>query len=321
MIVLMRRLYNILNVLSGGFSMLVFPQDFFPKGAMPDARTSLTLADLKAWSESFAQVIELIDEVSSPARVCAALGQLVQIDFSGVIVLRRNSAPLAILDDIPPGTEATSYLESLYLLDPVFDHFLRGTLPTCALLNDICPDDFFESDYFLQYWENVNIVSEFSINTHYDEDTVIHVPLSRIGDSEPFSREDMSILKAVSPMVVATMRRFWTARRAGFESDAERADSFHAHLRYVMDSFGCSLLTAREMDIMQLTMRGYSDKLSARQLDITPGTVRNHMKSIFSKLQVSSQGQVFGLLLDALQLPASEVVGQDPLAAVMENRS
>ena len=287
---------------------------------MPDKPTSLTTADLRAWSGSFARVIETIDEISTPARICNALCELVPIDFSGVFVLRRNSAPLAILDDIPPGTEAVSYLQSLYLLDPVFDHFLRGTLPTCALLDDICPDNFFESDYFQQYWSNVDVVSEFSINTHYDEDTVVHVPLSRIGGSEPFSPEDREILEAVSPMVVAAMRRFWTARRSRYESNVTKADSFHAHLRHVMDHFGCSLLTAREMDIMQLTMRGYSDKLSARKLDITPGTVRNHKKSIFSKLHVSSQGQVFGLLLDALQLPAGDVVGLDPLAALLENR-
>lgn len=287
---------------------------------MPDCPPTLTLDELKAWSEGIAHVIDTIDEGSTPRRLCAAIGELVPVDFSGVFVLRRHSAPIAILDDIPPGTEAISYLESLYLLDPVFDHFLRGTLPTCALLDDICPDDFFESDYFLQYWSNVNIVSEYSINTHYDQDTVIHIPLSRIEGSKPFSKEDVELLATISSTVVATMRRFWKASKASFESGATRADSFHTHLRYVMDNFGCSLLTAREMDIMQLTMRGYSDKLSARHLDITPGTVRNHKKSIFNKLHVSSQGQVFGLLLDALQLPASEVIGEDPLARLLDSR-
>lgn len=275
---------------------------------------------LKAWSESLARVIETIDEASTSRRLCAAIGELVPVDFSGVFILRRHSAPIAVLDDIPPGTEAISYLESLYLLDPVYDQFLRGTLPTCTLLDDICPDDFFESDYFLKYWGNVNIVSEFSINTHYDEDTVVHVPLSRIEGSKPFSKDDIEMLTAISPVVVATMRRFWATQRAVFESGATQADSFHAHLRFVMDNFGCSLLTAREMDIMQLTMRGYSDKLSARELDITPGTVRNHKKSIFSKLHVSSQGQVFGLLLDALQLPADSAIGPDPLATLLDKR-
>lgn len=287
---------------------------------MAEPSNSLGTDRLKAWSAGFSQVIDSIDDMATPRRLCRALGELVPIDFAGLFILRRHSAPVAVLDDIPPGQEAVSYLESLYLLDPVYDHFLRGTLPTCALLDDICPDDFFESDYFREYWSNVNIVSEFSINTHIDDDTLVHVPLSRIAGSRPFSQDDIDILAAVSPVVTATIRRFWAARSTDFEDRTEKANSFHAHLRFVMDNFGCSLLTAREMDIMQLTMRGYSDKLSARKLDITPGTVRNHKKSIFSKLQVSSQGQVFGLLLDTLQMPADETLGPDPLATLLERR-
>jgi len=288
--------------------------------AAPLSRMTLSLDELGSWCEGLARVVESIDDAELPQRLRDALGGLVKTDRLGVFVLRRHASPLAILHDVPPGAQANSYLESLYLLDPVYNHFLRGTLPTCALLHDICPDDFFESDYFLKYWSSVKIVSEFSINAHYDDDTVLHVPLSRTQGSDPFSRDDMDILKAVSPVVVATMRHFWKARKASFESGAMEADSFHKHLRYVMDNFGCSLLTAREMDIMQLTMRGYSDKLSARQLDITPGTVRNHKKNIFNKLHVSSQGQVFGLLLDALQMPESDVLGEDPLAVLLESR-
>jgi len=281
----------------------------------------LSLDELRTWSEGVARVVESIDDTETPRRLCDALGNLVQADRLGMFVLRRHSSPLAILHDVPPGADANSYLESLYLLDPVYDHFLRRTLPTCALLHDICPDDFFESDYFLKYWSSVNIVSEFSINAHYDDDTMLHLPLSRTAGSSPFSQDDMDLLTAVSPAVVAAMRCFWEASRAGFERDAANADSFHARLRFVMDNFGCSILTAREMDVMQLTMRGYSDKLLARELGITPGTVRNHKKSIFSKLQVSSQGQVFGLLLDALQLPADAANGPDPLATLLESRN
>ena len=286
--------------------------------ATTPSRMSLSLDELRSWSEGLAQVVDSIDDAETPRRLGNALGSLVEADRSGVFVLRRHSSPLALLHDVPPGTEASSYLESLYLLDPVYDHFLRGTLPTCALLHDICPDDFFESDYFLKYWSSVKIVSEFSINAHYDNDTMLHVPLSRTEGSEPFSREDMDVLNAVSPAVVAVMRRFWDARKASFESGNTEADSFHTHLRYVMDNVGCSLLTARELDLMQLTLRGYSHKLSARALDITPGTFRNHNQSIFSKLHVSSQGQVFGLLLDALQLPADAAIGPDPLATLLE---
>ncbi len=287
---------------------------------MSDKQSPLSTESLAAWSHGLARVIEALGEAPTPKRICASIGELVPVDFSAAFVLRRNSAPIEILDDIPKDTESISYIESPYLLDPVYDSFLKGALPSCCLLADLCPDDFFESDYFLQYWSATKIVSEFSFNACYDDDTFIHVPVSRIEGSEPFTADEQALLRAVSPVVNATMIRFWDARKASFSTDSAKADSFHQHLRFVLENFGRSMLTAREMDIMQLTMRGYSDKLSARELHITPGTVRNHKKSIFGKLQVSSQGQVFGLLLDVLQLPANDEIGPDPLATLLQQR-
>lgn len=48
-------------------------------------------------------------------------------------------------------------------------------------------------------------------------------------------------------------------------------------------------LTAREREILQYLSRGLSDKEIANYLYITPGTVRNHVASIFDKLGVNSR--------------------------------
>lgn len=269
---------------------------------------------LAAWSDGLVQVIDSFGSDSMPKRLCRAVGELVPIDFSSVFVLRRESAPIEILDDIPEGAEAVAYLESPYLLDPVYDSFLKGTLPECGLLEDYSPDDFFQSDYFLKYWRAINVVSEFSFNAACDDETAIHVPLSRVKGSQPFNRRELAIFESIAPLVNAMMVRFWEAGREEYSKPMERADAFHRRLQHVLDNFGSSILTAREQQIVQLTMRGYSDKLAARALDISPGTVRNHKKNIFSKLKVSSQGQVFGLFLDVLQLPVDDDVGPDPLA-------
>ncbi len=287
---------------------------------MPETRTTLPAEKFANWSASIAEIVASTDFPAIPGRLCEALKHLVEFDNAGVFVLRRHSAPLQVLDDFVDATQPAKYVESPYLLDPVYSHFLRGTLPNCNLLDDICPDDFFESDYFTHYWSNINIASEFDINVRYDDDTVAHLSLSRSGGSRAFSAGEQALFRAAHPIVAAIMTSYWNSRDAAEPDDEGQANSFHQHLSFVLENFGSSLLTAREMEIVQLTMRGYSDKLSARELDITPGTVRNHKKSIFSKLQVSSQGQVFGLLLDVLELPANEKIGPDPLATLMERR-
>ncbi|WP_027483583.1 response regulator [Deinococcus pimensis] len=48
-------------------------------------------------------------------------------------------------------------------------------------------------------------------------------------------------------------------------------------------------LTAREEDVLRLLARGLSNKLIARELDISESTVKNHVKSILAKMQVRNR--------------------------------
>lgn len=48
------------------------------------------------------------------------------------------------------------------------------------------------------------------------------------------------------------------------------------------------LLSARETEILQLLIKGYSYKMIADELNITLETVRSHIKKIYKKLQVNS---------------------------------
>ncbi|WP_069386577.1 helix-turn-helix transcriptional regulator [Cellulosimicrobium cellulans] len=64
-------------------------------------------------------------------------------------------------------------------------------------------------------------------------------------------------------------------------------------------------LTDREREVTQLLLRGTSTAALARQLWITPETVRGHVKTIFAKLGVNSRPQLAALLADE---PATGVV-------------
>ena len=51
-------------------------------------------------------------------------------------------------------------------------------------------------------------------------------------------------------------------------------------------------LTPRESDIAHCVAQGKCDKIIARDLDISPNTVKNHMRNIFNKLQISDRFQL-----------------------------
>jgi DNA-binding NarL/FixJ family response regulator len=48
-------------------------------------------------------------------------------------------------------------------------------------------------------------------------------------------------------------------------------------------------LTARECAVLVMIGQGYSNKVIARALEISPETVKSHVKHIFLKLAVSSR--------------------------------
>ncbi|ANU08708.1 response regulator [Paraurantiacibacter namhicola] len=52
-----------------------------------------------------------------------------------------------------------------------------------------------------------------------------------------------------------------------------------------------SVLTPREVELLELFAKGQSYKVAARELGISPLTVGNHVKSIYRKLAVHSRGE------------------------------
>jgi DNA-binding NarL/FixJ family response regulator len=74
---------------------------------------------------------------------------------------------------------------------------------------------------------------------------------------------------------------FATSRLSGW--DTRSADDPTAQLS------GCDKLTARERDVLAMISQGLSNKRIARAFEISPETVKSHVKRIFLKLEVSTR--------------------------------
>ena len=65
-----------------------------------------------------------------------------------------------------------------------------------------------------------------------------------------------------------------------------------------VSSVDLAALSDRESEILKMVADGYRVTTIARQLEISPSTVRNHLSSIFRKSGVSNQAQLLELLRD-----------------------
>jgi two-component system, NarL family, response regulator LiaR len=66
-------------------------------------------------------------------------------------------------------------------------------------------------------------------------------------------------------------------------------------------------LTSREKDILDLMIKGYSNKEIAKKLVISPSTVKFHVSNILLKLGVSSRNKAVSLAIEDKLVPESKV--------------
>ena len=64
-------------------------------------------------------------------------------------------------------------------------------------------------------------------------------------------------------------------------------------------------MTPRQLEVLELMLRGKANRQIARELSISPGTVKVHVEHIIAKLEVSDRTQavVRALQLQILELP------------------
>lgn len=86
-----------------------------------------------------------------------------------------------------------------------------------------------------------------------------------------------------------------------------------AQLEAAFVSFGNSRLSPKEGKIARMILQGHSSKSIAIALDNSPETIKVHRKRIYAKLEVSSQGELLSLFLNALlRMPVG--AKKDPLS-------
>ncbi len=255
---------------------------------------------LMAWNTSVAAALSETDKLRRLVRICDAVKTTVDICFSAAFVFHRQSAPSCIFDEVEDTGTDSDYVKFAYLLDPIYDRFLSDTLPEYCLMRDIAPDGFLSSEYFKKYYGQLGIHDEFYFNMKIGSGAMVHITFTRVQNRNRFTASEQEVLRALEPIVRSIVDDYWAAFALPLEENASETRKTHGAVTHAFQSFGASVLTEREREIVQLMLKGFSDKSTARILEISPGTVRNHKKSIFVKMDVTSQGQVFGLFLDTL---------------------
>lgn len=243
---------------------------------------------------------KLIDAIGSK-QFPAALADLLRltVPYSYTVIFGYSGAlrPLDLFDDFPNKKRkifVNDYLEGPYLLDPFFLAATRPVTPGLYRMRDLAPDRFYQGEYYRNYYAKTGLAEEIGYFIDLAPDTMVVVSLMRA--ERVFTSRDMRTLAEQTPIIRAAARRHYRAERA-FERVPDRATlqdpAKAARVEESFASFGEGLLTPREREIVEYTLKGHSAEAVGEILSIAPGTVRIHRRNVYAKLRISSQGELF----------------------------
>lgn len=180
----------------------------------------------------------------------------------------------------------TPYLNGMYLLDPMFQHWERRRAPGIWSLDELAPSEFRVSEYFATYYRELGLRDEASAFFALGETECLSLSFGFYQrDSIPEPVGVLANLMYLFPLLNALIRQFWLASSLHLSTQDETPT--------LLQDFGKDVLSEREREVAWLILRGHSSPEIAQELGITPGTVKNHRKRLYARLNISSQAELF----------------------------
>lgn len=250
--------------------------------------------------------------------------------FQDVISLNKGNLILAYLQHNRPGVLAhcltgkdlrlhvDNYLAGLYLLDPFYQAALNGLPSGFYRLDDVAPDNFSETEFFLHYYREGNIEDDlgycFALGDVGRQGDHIHISFSPVR-GEAISEAQVNDLREMEPIIKALVLKHL---RLTDNQVLSRPDSgLHRQLLQVLDEFGSTILTNREREVLRLILNGHSSQSIAGKLEIALRTVKLHRQNLYQKLDINSQAELFYLFIDSLSCLGSGD-NFDPLSSYLQ---
>ena len=125
------------------------------------------------------------------------------------------------------------------------------------------------------------------------DDVTIEIDLYRRYTDGGFSQADIEKLSSRMPVIGAIVRKFWQLR-----SDNLAPSPRDNSINDIYDGFGAGVLTRREREVIQYVLRGHSSGSIALNLEVSVTTIKTHRKRAYSKLNISSQSELFSMFLN-----------------------
>ena len=278
------------------------------------------MVDLKSftrWNVDLAKTIAAIGDDTFFSQLFSALGAQVKHEYPQIWLYHRDLPPRILYHEIPKQAVALQvdrYLEGPYREDPFYQLSMSSPRNSIYRLARLTGTRFEESNYFRDYYEATDTRDEIIFLTRLDDGSIINFCIMRLNGQRDFHKDEYDLLYTLAEPIAAAIKSH--CHRDDFEVTNLLQPAWDAQIDLAFKTFGRDHVSAREREVLELLLRGYGADTSAERLDISLETVRRHRKSIYKKLDVSCQADLFALFINSMPY-IGEAQGDDPLSVYM----
>lgn len=275
---------------------------------------------LSRWNRDLSHAIAALGtEQFFPTLIAAVKGQ-VRIDYPQVWLYHRDLPPRVLYHEIPSHAVAAQieqYLDGPYREDPFYQASMNQPRSKVYRLSRVTLGKLKESGYYRNYYGDTGTADEAVYLSKLAGGNVINLSMMRLPEHGPFSDGEYDVLYLLAEPVSELIKRH--SEHQEFATSHLIQPGIDHQIDLAFRTFGASMLSPREKDVLELMLRGYGTDISAERLNIAVETVRRHRKSIYRKLDVNSQTDLFSLFLNSMSC-LGQAAGQDPLSIYMSPR-
>ena len=226
----------------------------------------------------------------------------VDVPFVGILLLLldEKKRPFHIYDTIrsPYRINLDMYLDGVYQLDPIYTRFCNDRKTGAMLIRDVAPDRFNQTEYYRRYYKSIELQDELAIFTDLHDGRFLFFSIGRRATELRFRRKDLQSINRDLPVVAALCRQHFG--ESSYNQESLSGSVGDERLQYALERFGEAALTPREHEVAVYILKGHSSKSLAREIDISPETVKIHRRNLYRKLGISSQSELFLKFLNTL---------------------
>lgn len=191
----------------------------------------------------------------------------------------------------------TTYLEGAFRLSPFYGLHLQRAAEGLYRLRDIAPDAFQRSRFYVEYFGQTTIIDELAFTVWLGEGLSLNLFLGRDGQSgKVFTPAELASCRRIAPVVAALARAHWPAPQEGPRQVEDTPAVLAATARQAL-GIG---LSPRQAQVALLILKGHSSLSIGLKLGVSPQTVKVFRKQLYARCGISSQGELFALMLPLL---------------------